>query len=435
MTGPDPSAFLTPALVAPALLALAVLGWLVWPLLRQHRAAPDAAGKDLAVYRDQLAAIDRDVARGILAPAEAEGTRAEIARRLIAAADAAGTAAPPRPAPRAASLALAAALALALVAGGIALYARIGAPGYADLPLRARIAAAEDWRATRPGQAEAEAEIAAADPTAAPAPAANPEHLALIDQLRTVLQSRPDDLRGHRLLAENLARLGRFPDAYRAQSDVLRILGGKATAADHSDMAEYMILATRGFVSPEAEHSLRQALVLDPQEPRARYYSGLAMAQAGRPDLAYDLWARLLAEGPPDAPWITPIRLQLPDIAAAAGRGLPPDFTPFVPPAETAAPAPAGPAPAGPDDDAIADAAAMDPADRAAMIEGMVANLGQRLATEGGPPEDWARLITSLAVLGRRDEAATILAEARATFAGDAAAMGLIDEAATRLQP
>ena len=64
------------------------------------------------------------------------------------------------------------------------------------------------------------------------------------------------------------------------------------------------------------------------------------------------------------------------------------------------------------------------------MIAGMVDGLAARLAAEGGPPEDWARLIRSLGVLGRRDEAAAILAEARATHAGDAAALAEIDAAA-----
>jgi cytochrome c-type biogenesis protein CcmH len=64
------------------------------------------------------------------------------------------------------------------------------------------------------------------------------------------------------------------------------------------------------------------------------------------------------------------------------------------------------------------------------MIEGMVAGLAERLAAQGGPPEDWARLVRSLGVLGRGDEAAAIRDEARQAFAGDAAALALIAAAA-----
>ena len=49
---------------------------------------------------------------------------------------------------------------------------------------------------------------------------------------------------------------------------------------------------------------------------------------------------------------------------------------------------------------------------------------------EGGPPEDWAQLIRSLGVLGRRDEAAAILAEARTKHADDPAALAELDAAA-----
>ena len=60
----------------------------------------------------------------------------------------------------------------------------------------------------------------------------------------------------------------------------------------------------------------------------------------------------------------------------------------------------------------------MTPEDRQAMIEGMVEQLGARLAQEGGPAEDWARLITSLAQIGRMDQARAIYAEAQQRFAG-----------------
>jgi cytochrome c-type biogenesis protein CcmH len=59
----------------------------------------------------------------------------------------------------------------------------------------------------------------------------------------------------------------------------------------------------------------------------------------------------------------------------------------------------------------------MAPEDRAAMIEGMVAGLADRLATEGGPPEDWARLITAFGVLGRREQAQAVYDEALTVFA------------------
>jgi cytochrome c-type biogenesis protein CcmH len=114
-------------------------------------------------------------------------------------------------------------------------------------------------------------------------------------------------------------------------------------------------------------------------------------AQQGRPDLAFPIWRNLMAESTADAPWLDPIRLQIEEVAALAGERV------------TLAdlPQPAAPAAPGPTPEQIEAAAEMAPEDRSAMIEGMVAGLADRLATEGGPPEDWARLITAFGVLGR----------------------------------
>ncbi len=72
-------------------LAFAALtGVALWLLLRPLRA--DAAGSpadegesEVAIYRDQLAEISRDLERGTIAEAEAEAARVEVSRRLIAA--------------------------------------------------------------------------------------------------------------------------------------------------------------------------------------------------------------------------------------------------------------------------------------------------------------------------------------------------------------
>ena len=53
---------------------------------------------------------------------------------------------------------------IAVLAGGAALYGRLGAPGYPDMPLAERIAMAETLRSTRPDQAKAEVGLPAAVP-------------------------------------------------------------------------------------------------------------------------------------------------------------------------------------------------------------------------------------------------------------------------------
>ena len=376
------------AAMAAALLALA--------LLRRRGDEAGLAGFDLSVYRDQLAAVDRDLARGTVTEDEADRLRIEIKRRILEA-DRGADDGPVGTAPRTASLAAAALAALAVVGGSLWLYGQIGAPGYPDLPLQARLQMAEEARANRPAQAVAEAEL-----PERPAPEADPAFRELMDRLRTAVAERPDELQGQELLARNEARLGRFAAAHEAQAAVLRIKGADATAADYADYADLLILAAGGYVSPEAERALEAALARDPRNGTARYYMGVMHMQTGRPDRAFRVWRALLEESGPEAPWVPPIRAQIMDAARRAGV----DYT-----------LPSQDAPArGPSTADIEAAEDMSPEARMEMIRGMVSSLSERLATEGGPPEDWARLIRAHGVLGNRAAAAAIWAEAQQVF-------------------
>ena len=396
-------------------LALAVLvaALMVLAMLRA-RGDAGAESVDIGVYRDQLAAVDRDLARGTVTEAEADRLRTEIKRRILEADRAARGEAPARGAPRGASLAVAALSAVAVIGGSVLLYRTIGAPGYPDLPLAGRLEAAEEARQARPSQAEAEAQVPATPPAEAPA-----DFLELMEQLRTTVAERPSDLQGHALLARNEAMLGNFAAAHAAQARLLAIKGPSATAADWADYGDLLVLAAGGYVSPEAERAFDAALERDPRNGTARYYLGSMFLQTGRPDRAFRIWQAQLSEGPADAPWIAPIRAQIEDAARRAGI----DYS--LPPLSSMPESMPGAAP-GPSSADIAAAQDMSPEDRMAMIEGMVSGLSDRLATEGGPPEDWARLIRALGVLGRQQQAAAIWAEAQAVFEDEVARLPIL---------
>lgn len=396
-----------------ALMALFVsvpIGRAVWA----HRTAgvsdeAAAAAKDLSVYRDQLAEVERDQSRGLLSEADAERTRTEISRRILAA-DAAADRHRVAGAGPSGKL-LAGGVATVLIAGSLALYGWMGQPGYGDFALADRIAFAEELRANRPDQASAEASM-----PPSPAPEGVTEaYLDLMEKLRATVAERPDDLQGNTLLAQNEARIGNYAAAARAQEAVLRIKGAEGTLSDVEDYAELLVAAAGGYVSPEAETVLRSILGRDPESGAARYYIGLMFAQTGRPDLALRHWDRLLQRGPADAPWMEPIRLQIAAVAEQAGEAY------EIPPAGRTAPASRGPSAAD-----IEAAGQMTAEDRMAMIGNMVAGLSERLATEGGPPTDWARLITSLGVLDRADEARDIYDNALEVFADDPGALDRI---------
>ncbi|MGR3721169.1 MAG: c-type cytochrome biogenesis protein CcmI, partial [Paracoccus sp. (in: a-proteobacteria)] len=72
----------------------------------------------------------------------------------------------------------------------------------------------------------------------------------------------------------------------------------------------------------------------------------------------------------------------------------------------------------------------MTPEQRREMIGGMVSQLEARLAEQGGSPEEWARLITSLTVLGNADRARAIWDEAQQRFASAPQALATVRAAA-----
>ncbi|WP_415920170.1 c-type cytochrome biogenesis protein CcmI [Tateyamaria sp. SN6-1] len=393
-------------------LALFVAATLALALVRSRADARPPAAYDLDVYRDQLREIDRDVARNVLSETDAERVRTEVSRRILAADAALNTAA--GGAQSRGGMVMAAAVVAVMIGGSFGLYMQLGAPGYGDLALADRMALAEVLHEERPSQAEAEASLDSRPPPAD----VPPDDVALVAQLREAVAQRPGDLQGRVLLAHFEARLGNFDAAHAAKAEVIALKGEEATAQDFSEYADLLVLAAGGYVSPEAERALEQTLALDPGDGTARYYFGLMMVQTGRPDTALQVWDQLLREGPADAPWISAITSQIENTAMRAGVNY------ALPAIGTGR---------GPTQGQIDAAQDLSPAERMEMIQGMVSGLGERLATEGGPVEDWAQLISALGVLGRMNEAAAILANAREAFGDDPTAVDILARTADRI--
>ena len=393
-------------------LTLVVVATLLRAQFRAGEQARPAAAYDLDVYRDQLREVERDLERGVLSPGDGERALAEVSRRILAADAALKNASNAGLGGRSGPV-LAGVTAAALIGGSFAIYLELGAPGYGDLALADRSEAAQILRTERPSQETAEASV----PQSPPLEAA-PDYVALVERLRQAVETRPDDLQGATLLSQSEARLGNFSAAHAAKARVIALKGENATAQDFSEYADLLILAAGGYVSPEAEQMLERTLAMDPRDGAARYYYGLMMAQTGRPDTALRLWDQLLREGPADAPWIAPIDAQMPDMAMRAGV----DYA-----------RPAIGTGRGPTQEQIEAASEMSPAAQMEMIQGMVAGLSDRLATEGGPVEDWAQLISALGVLGDRDQARAIFDNAMQVFGDDLTAVDLLNRTADRV--
>lgn len=376
-------------LAAGALSALAI-GLLVWPLLRRPAETAPRQAHDLQVYRDQLAEIAREAAEGNLGAEQAAAARIEIERRMLATAgnEADGGAEPGTPVPidRAVTWSLAVALGFAVPLTAIGLYLVLGNPGSPSMPFAGRPAP------------EAPAENAARQE-------AGQEMESLIATLAARLAEDPDNRDGWLLLGRSYAQLEQFGAAAQAYRRAIAL--GFDDAAMQGALGEMLAAQADGMIGPEARNAFAAALVHDPNDPRARYYAGLALAQDGRAQAAIDVWLGLLRESTAEAPWRPVVAQQIREAAASLGIEAPEMPVATAP----AAGAPAGPSP-GPSAADVEAAGQMSAEDRAAFIRAMVARLAERLEAEPGDFQGWLRLARAYGVLGEGDQARDALTRA-----------------------
>ena len=356
--------------IAMAVLAAAACLPLLLPLGGSRRVARSAAAPAMAIYRDQLDEVDRDVSRGVIADSEAAGARTEIARRLIRE----GETPEPVAAPAEWSRKIAAALIVVMPLAVLALYLFLGSPQNPDQPLASRADA-----------------VALRDVT------------NLVAQVEAHLAAQPGDGKGWEVIAPVYVKLGRDADAVRAYSNALRLLG--STAAREADFGE-AIFRESGRVTTDARAAFERAHALAPEDVRPRFYLALALGQDGNTDEAKAAWRALLDGAPKDASWVAEAERQL---------------------AALKMPAP------GPSAAEVDAAANLSPEQRQQMIEGMVASLAERLKTEPTDADGWARLIRSYMVLGRAADARGALGQARIALASDAAKVAVVEAAAREL--
>jgi cytochrome c-type biogenesis protein CcmH len=409
-------------------LSAVAAAWLTIPLVRRHEARVDARAATIAVLKDQLADIDVQLAAGAIQPPEAEGMRNEIRRRLLAAGHI--PAELDRTMGQKALSGVALGLAAMVAVAAAALYASMGRP---DL-------------ATGPGTASQ-----AAAPAPAQEQAAAGEVAQLISGLEQKMQSTPDDPEGWRMLGWSYFQTGRYADAVKAYG---RAIALKPDGEGYqSAYGEALVQEAGGQVTPAAAAAFEKAAAQDGADARARYFLAVRKAEQGDRKGAIEDMLKLVADSPADAPWLPQLRQAILQTAQAAGidisarlEATKPVGNASVPggvPAPVAAAAAAGavgpPAPGGagvmpsPSRDQVQAAQAMTPADRQAMIRGMVDGLAEKLKANPKDEAGWLRLMRARQVLGDAAAAKAARDQALAAFAGDAAAQGRIRAAAAEM--
>jgi cytochrome c-type biogenesis protein CcmH len=252
---------MTAFIIVAALLLAAALAILLPPL---WRSAPPAGGLDrreaqLAIFRDQLAELERDRDEGALGAAEEAQARSELQRRLLDEVEAQPAAPLTRGGGRRTALLLLLVIPLAAAAG----YALLGNPRALDpLQRQARIA---------------------------------PEQIdAMIGGLVEKLKKNPEDGKGWVMLARSYKVLERYPEAADAYARAGSVVDQDAGLL--ADYAEVLSQVHGGSLQGKAGELITRALQIDPNEPQALLLAGAAARERQDFTAAADHWSRLLSQ-------------------------------------------------------------------------------------------------------------------------------------------
>lgn len=371
-------------------LTLLVLALLLAPLLKPRDSAARRLDYDLEVYKDQLAELERDAARGLIGPAEAAAARLEIQRRILAAGDEAA------PAPRArAAQGLVLAIVLGLPFAGGALYLALGRP---DLPSQS---------ASRE------------------APPSDPALAKKLAELQAKAREKPTSLEERLALADFQFENRRFRSAAESYRIALALANGRGDIAGL--YGEALTRAAGGLVTETARKAFEQAVKAEPKDPRANFFLGMADAQAGNARAALVRWLKLEAESPAGASWLATLRQEMQRVAREADIDL----------AALRRELKLGEAPPerGPSQRDIEDAEKLSPAERMQMIRGMIANLEAKLKDNPKDLDGWKRLGRARMVLNEFALAAAAYRNAHELAPDDAQVMADYAAALIRAQP
>jgi cytochrome c-type biogenesis protein CcmH len=351
-----------------------VLGLLLRPLWRVTPVI-ETTQPELAVYRDQLAELDADLARGAIDAESARTARLEIERRLLAMPEAAQYRAQP-PAQRRRFAIVLGILALAIALG---IYLELGRPELGDQPLAARDLPSQSADVAPPSLERARVAIVEAE----------------IAALEAALDENPSQRDVWAALGHRMIELGRFEASLDALEQA--IAQGADDRLTQSRYGVALTLLDGGRVPPAAETAFRRALAADPEDIPAAYWLAIRELQLGRAEPALQQLVALEARLQPDAPQRASLAAIIAEIATSLGLD----------PASVREAQPALPA-------------IPESEDEAAFILSMVEGLAARLEDAPDDLEGWRRLGRSWSVLGEWQKSAAAYARAASLAPDDA---------------
>lgn len=244
-----------------ALLTLLTVAWLVLPLLRRPT-GPGISSQRLntAIYREQLDALDKDLAHGAISPADHEATRDELQLRLLD-----DTAEPQA----------------AVAASPSALWSPQRTAG-ALIVLLPLLSAATYWTLGTP---------AALDPVKAQA--VNQQQVEdMVKSLAARLQANPENREGWAMLGRSYSVMGRLPEAEEAFTKAGDVINQNPDLL--VDFAEVLAQRADNRMAGRPVQLIEQALAIDPLHPSALMMSGVEAYQRSDFAGAVEQWEKLL---------------------------------------------------------------------------------------------------------------------------------------------
>jgi cytochrome c-type biogenesis protein CcmH len=325
------------------------------------RARPvDDAQARLEPHRRRLAEVERLALDGLLAQDELKAARAEAGRGLLAAADQAETW--ERDGKGSRKVVVAAVGAVCVAAVG--LYVVVGKPELPDQPYAKRVAA---WKAADPATLE-------------------PAQIAAV--LEGVAAERPKEAEPLVFLAKARAAAGDLSGAEAALRKAVRVAPRRAdiwSLLGETFVMEGAQRGNGGQVGADAKLAFGEALKVDPNDLRARYYLARGRIAEGDVQGGLSAWRALAAGLPAEDPGRAALQQEIARVETTGGL---PDAAP---------------------------AADQNP-EVQGMIAGMVEGLAARLAQSPDDADGWVRLVRAYAVLGETAKRDAALASASARF-------------------
>ncbi len=254
-----------------ALIVLAVAAFILPPLwlgLRSPKAGAGRKEANLAIFRDQLAELEREKADGTLDDADFEQARGELQRRLLEEIEPVTDATPATPASHGPTRKTALALLLLMPILAALGYALLGNP-----------------KALDPAQTT-------------PPPAMTQEQInSMVAKLAERMQANPDDMQGWLMLARSYKTLGRYEEAAAAYGKAEKVINDDAELL--ASYAETLAMAAGKGLQGKPAQLIERALKVDAKNPHALFLAGAAAMEAGDNKKGIAYWEALLPEVEP----------------------------------------------------------------------------------------------------------------------------------------